>query len=190
MNRIGSTKTSPLQPERLLRDYFHAKDENRPELLAAVFAPEASLEIRNRSDRISFPAVTVGGDAIAEVLVRRFNRTFENIRSYYLSRPNAADPCFSCDWLVTMTERQSRSVRVGCGSYEWTFRRAPALRVMRLVIAIEAMLELAPALAGEVTRWRAALDYPWTSAADVTRSLPTAELEPIRHYLRRPPGSG
>lgn len=71
----------------MLRTYFHAKDENRPFLLADVFSPDAQLEIRNRSDQISFPATTIGLEGIADALVRRFNQAYENIYSFYMDRP-------------------------------------------------------------------------------------------------------
>ena len=35
----------PDSPERLLRDYLHAKDENRPHLMSGVFSESATLEI-------------------------------------------------------------------------------------------------------------------------------------------------
>ena len=176
---------SPVGPERLLRDYFHAKDENRPHMLDDVFTADARLEIRNRSELISFPAATAGRDAIADVLVRRFNQTYENIYSYCLSRPNSSMDAFSCDWLVTMSDRATQSVRIGCGHYEWTFQRAPTMRVKQLVITIARMLALDRSVAGKVRRWLAELDYPWTSAAAVTRSLPLPEVELIRAYLCR-----
>ena len=39
--------SSLLTPEVVLRDYFHAKDENRPYLLDRVFTSDASLHINN-----------------------------------------------------------------------------------------------------------------------------------------------
>jgi|SRR6266496_2583820 len=171
--------------EQVLRAYFHAKDENRPHLLENVFSRDARLEIRNRSEQINFPAVTVGLDEIADVLVRRFNQAYENIYSFYLDRPSSTDDVFSCDWVVGMTEKESRSIRVGCGGYEWTFQREPVLRATQLIITIEAMLVLDPAVSTKVIRWLMELDYPWTSAADVTRSLPLAELTPVSNYVGR-----
>ena len=174
-----------MSPEQALRGYFHAKDENRPHLLDDVFASDARLEIRNRSGQINFPAVTVGLAEIADVLVRRFNQAYENIYSFYLNRPGSTDEVFSCDWLVGMTEKESRSIRVGWGRYEWTFQREPVLQVTQLIITIEAMLALDPPATTKVMRWLTELDYPWTSAAAVTRALPLAELEPVCRYVGR-----
>jgi len=174
-----------VSPELVLRAYFHAKDENRPHLLDGVFSFDAGLEIRNRSEQISFPAVTVGLAGIADVLVRRFNQTYENIYSFYLDRPTSDDESFSCDWLVVTTEKESKAVRVGCGRYDWTFQREPALQVSGLVITIEAMLILEAAVTNKVMRWVGQLDYPWTSAAAVIRSVPLFELQPVSMYLGR-----
>jgi hypothetical protein len=176
-------------PDRLLRDYFHAKDENRPHLLAAVFADDATLRVVNRSATIDFPAQTSGRDAIADVLVRRFNETYENIRSFYLDRPKPDQLDFSCDWLVGMTEKASRTVRVGCGRYDWRFRDVPPLRVVRLVITIEAMVILDPAREGVVMQSLARLAYPWTSASAVVDSLCLPGLEPLGTYLGRRAGT-
>lgn len=83
-----------MTPEQILRTYVHAKDENRPHLLDGVFSTDARLEIRNRSEQISFPAVTVGLAGIADVLVRRFNQTYENIYSFCLARPTSDKGAF------------------------------------------------------------------------------------------------
>jgi hypothetical protein len=76
-----------VSPEQLLRTYFCAKDENRPQPVAEVFASDARLEVNDRSGQLGFPGVTVGLDGIADVLVRRFNLAYENVRSYTMDRP-------------------------------------------------------------------------------------------------------
>ena len=174
-----------MTPERVLRDYFHAKDENRPHLLSNVFAHDAHLEINNRSAEIQFPSMTRGIEAIADVLVRRFNQTYENIYSFYMSRPGENDTEFSCDWLVSMSEKESQSIRVGCGRYDWTFLAAPMRLATRLVIAIDQMLVLPPEAAMEVRDWLLRLSYPWASAAIVKSTPHPFLVEPIVEYLVR-----
>ena len=71
--------SSLLTPDVVLRDYFHAKDENRPYLLDRVFTSDASLHIDNSCSSITFPAVTQGRGSIADTLVTQFNKTYENI---------------------------------------------------------------------------------------------------------------
>ena len=64
-----------LAPETVLRNYFHAKDENRPHMLERVFEPGAEVVVVNHASTISFPARTVGRVAIADLLVWDFGRT-------------------------------------------------------------------------------------------------------------------
>ena len=85
-------KSKSFTPEAVLRGYFHAKDENRPHLLEDVFASNAELVIHNQSANIAFPAFTQGRSAIAEVLVRSFTLSNENVYSFYLSRPAVGRP--------------------------------------------------------------------------------------------------
>ena len=63
------TTTISLPSDRVLRAYFHAKDENRAHLLERVFTENALLEVRNRTSTIAFPNITSGREAIADVLV-------------------------------------------------------------------------------------------------------------------------
>ncbi len=173
-------------PEIVLRGYFHAKDENRPHLLEDVFTPGAELIIRNQSANIAFPPVTEGRSAIAEVLVRSFALSYENIYSFYLERPAAGVQEFTCAWLVGMSERSSGHIRVGCGTYVWAFDpRAPHM-ASRLVINIEAMQVLPQSEFDRVFAWLRALNYPWSSPASALQGMPAVELlSPIARFLGR-----
>jgi hypothetical protein len=172
------------RPEQVLRNYFHAKDENRPHLLDAVFAPDAQLEVANRASAIVFPAVTLGREAIADVLVRDFGRTYEDVYSFYCGRPADDVASFACAWLVVMSDKASRVPRVGCGRYEWTFATDASGLASRLRITIEAMQLLAPADAEAVARWRQHLPYPWaTTAAVLASAPPLAGLAPVLEVL-------
>lgn len=179
----------------LLRDYIRAKDENRPHLIQRVFCDAACLEMRVKTESISFPAVSQGAATIADVLVRRFNQTYENIYTFYLDRPpaGAATPpaAFACDWLVGMSEKATGNVRVGCGRYEWVFAQDAPHRVERLAITIEAMQTLPPDRLPDILNWLLALDYPWSSARAVCESAPQIKLlEPVFRYLARSIDSG
>ena len=48
--------------------YISAKDGNRPLLLNAAFTEDATLQMIVRTDTISFPAMSVAREAIAETL--------------------------------------------------------------------------------------------------------------------------
>ena len=179
----------------LLRDYIRAKDENRPHLIPKVFAANACLEMRVKTDSISFPAVSQGAATIADVLVRRFNQTYENIYTFYLDRPLAGEAMppavFACDWLVGMSEKATGNVRVGCGRYEWVFQPEAPHRVERLAITIEAMQTLPAASLPHILHWLLALDYPWSSASAVRAFAPKLPLlEPVLDYLGRSRRSG
>jgi len=156
--------------EDVLRTYFHAKDENRPHLLDRIFTPAAILEIRNHTSTIAFPSLTSGRDAIADVLVRDFAKTYENVYSFYLQRPTGPLPGFDCQWVVAMTEKGSRSVRLGCGRYAWQFDTDATGLASRLTIDIAEMQVLEPSAAGETFAALALLTYPWSSLAEVTRA--------------------
>ena len=175
-------------PEVVLRNYFHAKDENRPHLLERVFTPDARLLVVNHSSAIAFPARTVGREAIAEVLVRRFGQAYENVYSFYLQRPPTDARTFSCDWLVAMSEKESKGVRVGCGRYEWVFDAAQAGQASHLTITIHAMQVLPPGELSPVMAWVRALDYPWCTVDAATRSAP--ENEHVASVLRQLPDRG
>lgn len=161
--------------EQILEGYFRAKDGNRPHLLAGVFAPDARLEVNNASTAITFPAVTQGREDIADVLVRQFGRAYENVYSFYLSAPEGTPQRFKCPWLVGMTDKQTQEVRVGCGTYEWSFVYEPASRATELIIYIQAMQVLAPSFQSEILKWLEQLPYPWTTASAVMAHAPALE---------------
>jgi hypothetical protein len=173
--------------EQVLVNYFRAKDGNRPHLLERVFSVDAQLEVKNASSSISFPAMTRGREQIADVLVREFGRTYENVYSFYLSDPPSGPvEQFSCSWLVGMTEKSGKTVRVGCGRYEWSLVYEPTPCATALVISIEAMQVLAPPEQHRVLAWLEGLHYPWSTAAFAARTAPAiAELMPVLNFLRR-----
>ena len=176
--------SSPL-PEAVLTDYFRAKDGNRPHLLERVFAANAELQIRNLSDNIAFPAMTHGRAAIADVLVRSFALANENVYSFYLDAPPATGTqTFDCAWLVGMSDRASGQLRVGCGTYAWSFDAEPLPLATRLVIVIECMEVLPQHESGRVFAWLESLSYPWSSAAAARRGMPAIEsLSPVAEFL-------
>jgi len=176
--------TKPILPEAILRSYFHAKDENRPHLLNGVFVKDATLEIVNLSSTIAFPAVTIGREEISNVLVRNFGQTYENVYSFCMARPGGEERRFVCNWLVAMTEKTDRSVRVGCGRYDWTFTVEPPHLATKLTIIIETMQSLPPDILPIILTWIGNLNYPWSSAAEVSGCAPQIDgLVPVLKYL-------
>jgi hypothetical protein len=137
------------------------RDENRPHLIQSVFCEGAVLEMNVKAGGISFPAVSRGVAAIADVLASKFGQSYENIYSFYLHRPPAGVASFACDWLVGMSEKANGHVRIGCGRYDWSFQREAPHLVDRLVITIAAMQVLPADRLPHVLNWLLALPYPW-----------------------------
>jgi hypothetical protein len=176
------------QATHLLRLYLKAKDENRPHFMADAFDKAAVVEMVLHTGAISFPSRMDGIDAITSVLVRDFGQTYENVYTFYLDKPDcsSAGRAFSCDWMVVMSEKTSRRARVGCGRYDWEFRRRDRWLVRRLRITIAAMQTLPadrlPALLG----WVHGLGYPWTNNEMALAHMPgERDLDPVRDYLGR-----
>lgn len=169
----------------VLRNYFHAKDENRPHMLSKAFTADAELRVVNNTDSINFPAMSLGREAIAETLVRRFNQAYENIYTFYLASPPPDARQFSCDWLVGMSDKESKTVRVGCGRYDWSFQAETPHFASKLVITIDAMQVLPPRDFDAVFEWLGQLNYPWASAAQLAKLAPAIELlAPVLQRLR------
>jgi hypothetical protein len=180
---------TPLDARRLVETYFHAKDDNRPQLMADAFEPEAVVEMTVHTQAISFPSRLDGLDRITDVLVRDFGRTYENVHSFCLQKPgeDVSSGRFRCDWLVAMSEKTSRSLRVGCGHYDWHFGCTDRWRVRRLDITITAMEVLDDGDRVDVWGWVWALERPWTRPDAALALLPRhPQLESIRQALMVP----
>lgn len=164
--------------------YIRAKDANRPELMADAFTDDATLEMVVNTRSISFPPLTVGRASITDVLVRRFGETYENVRTFCLSGPpRPSEAMFSCAWLVGMSERNTKDVRVGCGRYDWWFRSGSPYLAERLVITVDLMQVLPPGSCPAVMEWLRGLPYPWCEARLAVESAP--KLAPLRPIIER-----
>jgi hypothetical protein len=179
-------------PRATVEGYLRAKDGNRPCLMERAFAAGAVLEVVAAAGTIAFPPVTRGRDGIADVLVRRFAQAYENVCTFCLADAPPDDASeFSCDWLVGMSEKESRRVRVGCGRYDWRFEKDAAWRADRLTITIRAMESLDAGHLAPVMAWLCRLPYPWCPAATALAGLPAlAALDPVRAHLARAPLPG
>jgi hypothetical protein len=170
-------------PSDSIRAYIHGKDRNRPHLLRRAFVPTASVGMVVKTPAISFPSEVTGLDAIADIFVRRFASTYENVYTFCLSSPPGEDSnAFSCDWLVAMSEKDGGAVRLGSGRYDWSFAHDSRL-VERLVITIDVMQKASPAQLHRVMDWVTAIPYPWCPVDVVLKRAPDiADLaETMRH---------
>lgn len=174
------------RPSQSILAYLRAKDGNRPHILAQAFTHDASLVMDVKTETISFPPVSSGRAAIAEVLVRQFARTYENVYTLCLCvPPTSEERAFACDWLVVMSCKDAGTVRVGCGRYDWDF--APDSRLVeRLKITIQTMQSLPPHTLDCMMAWVGKLPYPWCPADLAMQLAPDLpELHPIRRYVMR-----
>ena len=171
--------------QEAVETYIRAKDQNRPYLMERAFAEIATLEMVVNTGTISFPPISNGLGSISDVLVRRFAQTYENVHTFCLAPPPHDDRNkYSCDWLVGMSEKESRTVRVGCGRYDWLFQSQSPHLVERLTITIQVMQSLAPTCLASVMSWFSQLPYPWCTAQAALSAAPSLEdLRPIRQYL-------
>lgn len=177
---------SPEQATHLLRLYLKAKDENRPHFMTDAFDTDAMVDMVLHTGAISFPSRMEGVEAITKALVRDFGQTYENVYTFYLDKPHSGMPgnAFSCDWMVVMSEKASGSVRVGCGRYDWEFRRSERWLVRGLRITIAAMQTLPAERLPAMLGWIHGLGYPWSTNAMALAHMPNdPELEPARAYL-------
>jgi hypothetical protein len=155
-------------PFEAVSTYFFAKDGNRPH------------------DAVSFPESAKGVDAIEDILGRRFANDFENVYTFGLTRPTAANRHhFPCHWLVGMSAKNNGALRVGCGRYDWYFTPDDRCLVERLIITIDEMCVLSEAKLDDLMTWLSGLPYPWCTPEEAARTMPRIEgLAAIEKYLK------
>lgn len=166
--------------------YVFAKDGNRPYLMRRVFAEGAELEMVVKTDAISFPDSAKGVDEIEDIVGRRLARDFENLYTFCLSRPSAANRHhFPCHWLVGMAAKNHGPIRVGCGRYDWYFAADGPCLVERLIITIDVM-QIFPAIELDaIMSWLSKLPYPWCPPDEAVGGMPRIEgLATIVRYLK------
>lgn len=157
---------------KAIHRYILAKDGNRPFLLDEAFEDNATLEMNILTESIAFPPSAFGREAIADTLVRQFNKKYENIYTICIGvEPDIVVEKFSCHWMVVMSEKQTGSLRVGCGRYDWRFQHTNN-KVKSLVITIDLMDTSAPSSLAPVMVWVASLSYPWCELSAITKELP------------------
>ena len=166
-----------------IQTYIRAKDENRPHLMPDAFTPDASLEMRVETENISFPPASKGIEEITQVLVRDFGRVYENIYTFCLgTAPSDGRADYRCRWLVGMSVKDSKSIRVGCGYYDWQFGASGLIQ--HLTITIKTMLILSSDHHRHVMNWLSYLPYPWCHEEAASKVMPPiSELNEIRQFL-------
>ena len=174
-------------PSDAVSTYILAKDGNRPFLLRRAFAEDAELETVVNTDAISFPSSAKGVGAIEQILVRRFGLDYENIYTFCLSQPSAANRRhFPCHWLVGMSARNDGQIRIGCGRYDWYFGSNQQCYVERLVVAIDVMKVFPAVELAASMDWLSRLPYPWCTPDEALRTVPAIDgFAEIEAYLKQ-----
>lgn len=154
----------------LLEAYVDAKDNNRPQRIHDVFAPEAELVFSLATANIAFPPRVAGADAIAKTLVTDFGARYTQCRTYYVCDALAPQSgrIEALPWLVVMREPEAGALRIGHGVYDWTFAAGVAdaeIRVTRFHIQIARMDVIADHDARLLAQVHERLTYPWLSPA-------------------------
>jgi hypothetical protein len=175
-----------MSPFDVVSTYLLATDGNRPFLLRRVFAPDAEVEFQLRTEAAALPPEVSGLAAIEDVLCRRLASEFENVYSFALARPAAANRRhFPCHWLAGMAGKGNGPLQVSCGRFDWHFAPDLSCRVERLVIGIEVAQELPAGELAPVMDWLSALPHPWCTPGGAIAAMPQlAALEPVARYLR------
>lgn len=148
-----------------------------------IFSNNAVLEMNVKTENIAFPSKTEGLDLITDVLVNKFNESYENILTFCLSdsieQSIDASEYINCRWLVGMTTKDNGELRIGHGIYEWKFDKKLSL-VNHLIITIDEMVILDPQNKTLIMSWLNRLPYPWCETIEVNNSMPKIEgLVPI-----------
>jgi hypothetical protein len=169
-------------PSESIEAYIRAKDGNRPHLLREAFVSKATLEMIVHTGAISFPPRVDGRDGIADVLVRRFGQTYENVYTLCLGEQPAGNAIdHHCKWLVGMSDKATGDLRFGCGMYDWQFESGLATH---LGITIEQMLVCTAAEVEPVMDWLQQLSYPWCSLEQLQSAPALASIAGVLDYLR------
>ncbi|MGA7812866.1 hypothetical protein [Caballeronia sp.] len=158
--------------QKSIETYIHAKDGNRPHLMAEAFTPDAELTMDVKTAEIAFPPAVKGLNAISAVLVSQFAQRYENVYTFCIGAPPITDETFACDWLVCMTEKDTAAARAGFGQYEW---QCDDGRVFKLRITIEEMTTLPEESSEVILGWARNLPYPWCPRALLAQQAPALD---------------
>jgi len=169
-----------------IRRYVFAKDNNRPYLLDDAFTENATVQMHVQTESIAFPPSLTGREAITDTLVRQFNQQYENIYTLCIgTEPEIVAQDFSCNWFVVMSEKQTRSLRVGCGRYDWRFGHTDN-KIQSLTVTIDLMETATLSSLTPVLEWVSGLPYPWCELSAIAKERPdSASVVAVVNHLVR-----
>lgn len=180
-----------LTHKSLLEAYVHAKDKTCAPLIHDIYEPNAVLSISTSASAVAFPPLVVGAEGIAQTLVTDFATRFTDCRTYYVCdqlRTTAdGNRIEQLLWLVLMREKETASLRIGRGYYNWQMTHHPdALwRVSEMHIRIDHMMLIADVAGDLLTTLHSFLPYPWLPPSVLDSSFGfIAETSPDFAFLR------
>ncbi len=174
----------------ILEKYIDGKDKNKPYILNDLYASNAAVTFGGTSQNTNFPKEIIGNIRIAELLSGDFNKTFHQVRTYYLSRefPHLEEKQIKDQtWIVLMRHRESGAVQAGTGYYNWTFGKTgqPGFRINQHHIQINHMLAFEEPDSAWLGSLQENLSYPWLDINEAIRVMEDKnELNTIVEYLR------
>lgn len=156
--------------ERIVRAYLHAKDHQRPHGFAQAFAADAVFRSTFAFETDWHSDAPVRGLADITDTFRGLGRGFENIVTFCLPESvHWADYSLRMRWVVVMTDRQTREVRVAWGDYAWTFSGPPE-RAQSLHVHMLAMRLVEPN--DDLVEWSMSLPDVWCTGPQAAEALP------------------
>jgi len=176
--------------ENLLEKYVEGKDQDKFKILEEIYIPNAKVNFEIEPDTISFPTEILGNKNIAQVLSAEFNRKYDHVQTYYLSRsfPHIKDfTILNQGWLVIMREKEDHRIRVGAGLYGWIFEKQVDgnLKIAQHNISIGVMLCLPGLPLSYLDELQSSLLYPWVDKKKVIDVFcGYSELQEIVDYLK------
>jgi hypothetical protein len=179
-----------IDAEDILEKYVLGKDKDRFEILEEIYVTGAKVTFEINSETISFPREIAGNKEIAKVLSSDFNKNFDHVKTYCLSREFpliAGGTILKQKWLVLMREKASRRVRIGSGFYDWHFttKSDSQNRIEHHHIFIHEMLDLADWSLNSLLDLQKRFSYPWLEqdrAINVLESY--RELKAVIGFLK------
>lgn len=171
----------------VLESYIKGKDQDEYLILEEIYADDAVVEFEISSDSISFPEIINGNKEIARVLSKDFNKNYNHVKTYYLSKPPSGKVnIYLQNWLVVMRDVLTEKTRVGTGHYDWEFTtKNGELKIQRHKIYIHEMVYVEDVQMIELTRIQGKLFYPWVERQEICAAFKNnVNLEQIIQYLK------
>ena len=170
----------------LLEQYIFGKDQDKSHILETIYEKNAEVEFQINAPNITFPNKIAGHRTIAKILSYDFNRKYEKVKTYYLSK-NIKDrlKILKQPWLVVMKDIGNDLTRIGSGHYNWEFKENNnELKIHKHKIYIHVMLEIHDPDSAQLQDIQTKLEYPWIEthvALDILKSY--KNLTEITKYL-------